>query len=248
MYIHIASDLHLEKINGDYSFHDFIEFQNDKDVVLVLAGDIHSLYLLDDYISFVKECEKYFSNVIIVFGNHEYYWEPRFGKKKSFDVLSQEGISQLTTKKTSILFNSSVVIDDISFFGGSMWTDLPVGVDIDKIPIHNFSSETFSDKHREFKDKAKKFIENTPGEKVIVTHYCPLFEERTRNKSHPKSFMTPIWYSDCESLLIQDKVTWICGHTHSNFDFFNSQGSRLIGNQDPRTLGSSYSKKKIINV
>ena len=70
MQIQIASDLHIEYINQPIDVDDFI-----KPVapILVLAGDIGSLYLYDQLHKFLSDLSNKFKHILYIPGNHEFY-------------------------------------------------------------------------------------------------------------------------------------------------------------------------------
>lgn len=105
MKIRLLSDLHLE---GNKYYYDY----KGEDVV-VLAGDIHTqgrhAWLLDQIPSNVE--------VIMVAGNHEYY-----GAVYEFVNSAITDLEQ-TYPNFHFLQNESLMIGDVDFFGGTMFTD-----------------------------------------------------------------------------------------------------------------------------
>lgn len=106
MKIRLLSDLHLEGNNYYYQY-------QGEDVV-VLAGDIHTQgrhsWFLDQIPSNVK--------VLMVAGNHEYYGAVYEWVNAAFRELEE------TYPNFTFLNNESVIIDDVEFFGGTMFTDM----------------------------------------------------------------------------------------------------------------------------
>ena len=127
MRVAICSDIHLEF--GD------INLQNtDNADVLILGGDIcvaadlgrpDPYSLLDNarsnrIVDFFKRCSFQFPHVIYIMGNHEHY-HGDFAKSK--DILQ----SMLTSNMLSnvyLLDKESKIIDDVTFIGGTLWTDM----------------------------------------------------------------------------------------------------------------------------
>ena len=132
MKLAITSDVHLEF--GDLYLH------NDQNAdVLILSGDIlvasdlkqwlydESAILVaatsmqkaraDRFFNFIRNCIDEFKNVVFVMGNHEHYHgdyaetakiiKDTFGAFNNFYFLN----------------NESVMINDVLFFGGTIWTD-----------------------------------------------------------------------------------------------------------------------------
>jgi Icc-related predicted phosphoesterase len=125
MKIAIASDVHLE-------FGDLILNNEENADVLILSGDIcvaadfrksDPYGILENgktnrYTDFFVRCANEFKNVIYVAGNHEHYGGDY---AETFTILREYlgSISNL-----HILDKEHVVIDDVTFIGGTLWTDM----------------------------------------------------------------------------------------------------------------------------
>jgi predicted phosphodiesterase len=125
MKIALASDLHLE--------FGTISLENEGADVLILSGDILVAHRLGDrdiydimgentqsnrYHTFMQECSARFPNVILIAGNHEHY-DGDFPKtipklKEKFSYL----------KNVHVLDKEWIEIDGITFFGGTLWTNM----------------------------------------------------------------------------------------------------------------------------
>lgn len=129
MKIAVASDLHLEF--GD------LEIDNDQGAdVLILSGDILVAkdiaqrdpygvmgpeYRSNRYHDFMQRCSALFPHVIYVMGNHEHYNGDFANTEKHLkDVLSY-------LKNVYVLEREIKVIDDVTFIGGTLWTDMNNG-------------------------------------------------------------------------------------------------------------------------
>ena len=125
MIIAICSDLHLEF--GDLS----LENNNEIDV-LILSGDIcvakdlmhHDPYGVVDfgksarYHRFFQECSARFPHVVYVVGNHEHY----HGDFKDTVSDLKDRLGYL--KNLHILDKEVFTLDDVTFIGGTLWTDM----------------------------------------------------------------------------------------------------------------------------
>ena len=106
MKIRLLSDLHVEgnKFYYEYAGEDLV----------VLAGDIHTQgrheFILDQIPSNVK--------ILFVPGNHEYYGAVFEWANSNFRKLEDK------YPNFKFLYNESITIDNIEFFGGTMFTDL----------------------------------------------------------------------------------------------------------------------------
>jgi len=129
MKISVASDVHLEF--GD------LEIDNDAGAdVLVLSGDILVAkdiaqrdpygvmgpeYRSNRYHDFMQRCSALFPHVIYVMGNHEHYNGDFANTEKHLkDVLGY-------LKNVYVLEREIKVIDDVTFIGGTLWTDMNNG-------------------------------------------------------------------------------------------------------------------------
>ena len=125
MKIALTSDIHLE-------FGDWYPVNPENADVLILGGDImlaneveNALYDTEkaiDYkghrfIEFLHNCVKEYKNVIYVMGNHEHYHgDFAVSTKVLGEACEQAGVH--------FLDKNSVKIDDITFIGGTLWTDM----------------------------------------------------------------------------------------------------------------------------
>ena len=127
MKIAVASDLHLE-------FGDLYFDNKDHADVLILSGDIcvaadigrpdpHGIMegaRSNRIVDFFKRCSFQFSHVIYVLGNHEHYhgdFATTYNKIQS--MLESNFLSNVY-----LLDNEIKQIDDVTFIGGTLWTDM----------------------------------------------------------------------------------------------------------------------------
>ena len=126
MKLYLGSDLHIEF--GPLEVHN-----RDNADVLILSGDIviaNDLTGLDNtnilepsykaktFINFFEQCSSKFKDVIYVMGNHEHY-HGDFSKSAKIlrNVLKDFPNIHLLDKE-------SKTIDDVTFVGGTLWTDM----------------------------------------------------------------------------------------------------------------------------
>lgn len=127
MKVSVASDVHLE-------FGDLIIKNNDAADVLILSGDICVAEDIgrpdpnnfmegarsDRIVDFFKRCSFQFPHVIYVLGNHEHY-------HGDFATTADRIRSMLASNLLSnvyLLDNEIRIIDDVTFIGGTLWTDM----------------------------------------------------------------------------------------------------------------------------
>ena len=125
MKIAITSDVHLE-------FADLILKNEENADVLILSGDICvaadfrksdpygivSYGKTERYTDFFIRCANEFKNVIYVAGNHEHY---NGDYAETFNIL-REYLGSIPN--LHILDKEHVTIDDVTFIGGTLWTDM----------------------------------------------------------------------------------------------------------------------------
>ena len=260
MRIKLVSDLHLE-------FSD-INIQNDNNYdVLILAGDIMiaedlydhpvvpSIYEYGSFADlgrkqqrvarfrdFLKRCSFQFPNTIYVAGNHEFY----HGKwKRTLTVLSEE-----CAKFPNIFFleAGSKKIDDVTFIGGTLWTDMNKG---DPLTLHavrdmmndfncikkeeegytNLKPHDTVMRHKHMLGYIKTVVAERPDEKfVVVGHHSPSFQS-VHEGYKGETLMNGAYHSDLSEFILdrpQIKM-WVHGHTHHPFDYMIGE-TRVVCN------------------
>ena len=118
MKLRVLSDIHLEF--GDYQVE---HLPDDKDTILVLAGDItvaSSRVSMKVFGPFLQICVEQFAHVIMVMGNHEHYHgDIATSRGKLEEVLKHFSLED----NVFILANETKIIDDVAFIGATLWTD-----------------------------------------------------------------------------------------------------------------------------
>lgn len=256
MKIALASDVHLEF--GD------LDFDNDSNAdVLILGGDIcvasdmtqrdpyntmGEQYRSNRFHAFFQRCCERFPHVIFVVGNHEHYHGDFAKTVPHFkDVLGY-------LPNLHILEKETFVLDDITFIGGTLWTDMNKRDnrtlhDISRM-MNDFRCVDNSDKIEDGRgwpgrfttvdaandhDAMVAFIDQTiaanpAGRYVVVGHHSP-----SRLSTHPRyqdQFIMNGGYSSHLDDFIQDRPQiklWTHGHTHEDFDYMIA-GCRILCN------------------
>jgi predicted phosphodiesterase len=260
MKIKVVSDLHLE-------FEDLI-IKNAEDCdVLVLSGDILVAEDLYDYPSpdpytpggmenfgrrvqnsirfndFLKRASFQFPHVVYVAGNHELY----HGKwVKSINFLRDF----CSTRFNNIHFleRDMVTIDDVTFVGGTLWTDMNRG---DPLTLHAIRDMMMDFKlirndskgytalkpadvvvrHRETLAYIKHVIAEQHDEKfVVVGHHSPSYQS-VHEQYRDQYLMNGGYHSELSEFILdhpQIKL-WTHGHTHHCFDYMIGE-TRVVCN------------------
>lgn len=256
MKIALVSDVHLEF--GD------LDFDNDSGAdVLILGGDIciandmtqrdpyntmGEEYRSNRFHDFFQRCCSRFPHVIFIVGNHEHYHGDFAKTVPHFkDVLSY-------LPNLHILEKETFVLDDITFIGGTLWTDMNRR---DNRTLHDISrmmndfrcvdNSAKTEDHRGWPgrfttvdaandhDAMMAFIDQTiaanpAGKYVVVGHHAP-----SKLSTHPRyqdQFIMNGGYSSSLDDFIQDRPQiklWTHGHTHEDFDYMIA-GCRILCN------------------
>jgi Icc-related predicted phosphoesterase len=238
MKIAVCSDLHLE-------FTD-IDLKNDDNAnVLILSGDICVAKDIADsdskrgsiFRDFFRRCSNEFPHVIYIMGNHEHY---------NGDFQTSTGIyrKELFQYDNVYFLDKEVkVIDDITFIGGTLWTDMnkedPITLfDISHL-MNDFRIVTNSARKVGSSDKPARFCPEdaledhklmlkfisdsmpTDNSKVVVVgHHAPS-KQSMKPKYKEDYHMNGGYSSDLESFIIERPQIklWTHGHTHDVFDY-----------------------------
>ena len=253
MKIKLVSDLHLE-------FSD-INIQNtDNCDVLILGGDICVAQDLHDhpepnntadqaviasgtglgrrqqaaqrYRDFFKRCSFQFPHVIYIAGNHEFYNGKFYA---GIDYLREE-----CAKYPNVYFleNDTKIIDDVTFVGATLWTDMNKGdpltmhaiegmmndfriIKNDKRNYAPMSARDVADRHARTLGYFRSVLAEQHDRKfVVVGHHTPSFQSMHPSYAH-ETLMNGGYHSDLSKFILdhpQIKL-WTHGHTHHPFDY-----------------------------
>ena len=246
MKIALASDVHLEF--GD------LDLDNTENAdVLILGGDIcvaadigqrdtynimGEHYKSNRYHDFFQRCCSRFPHVIFIVGNHEHYHGDFAKTVPHFkDVLGYLPNLHILEKETWIL-------DDVTFIGGTLWTDMNRRSirtlhEISRMMndfrcVDNsakssdqrgwnprFTTTDAADDHDAMLEYIRLTIEGRWDQKfVVVGHHAP-----SRLSTHPRyadqHIMNGGYSSELDNFILdhpQIKL-WTHGHTHEDFDY-----------------------------
>jgi len=246
MKILILSDIHLE-----FGYFFIPEMENEKEIVVVLAGDIGLVKKDYTYRDFINNTCDRFKNVIWVLGNHEYYGS-------NFPTtLTKLWNATLDHENLYVVDKETVVINDVAFVCATMWTNFDncnvMTMESAKYWMNDYKAirtgpigeswkrklepmDTLKDHHKALEyifPEITKQKEN--GKKVVVvTHHLPSFQ------SIPKKFRADDLNGAYASELFEDIMEtqpniWAHGHTHGSSDY-------MIG--DTRVLCNPRGYKK----
>ena len=248
--LQIVSDLHIEYKND--SIPDPLELITPSANILVMAGDIGSIYKYTQLQGFMEKLCTYFQLVLYIPGNHEYYTMDNH-RSLNMGILKNKLYSlEKNIDNLYILDKSSVLINNVCIVGCTLWSDLNIPLPRFIVRIHDINATKYKNMHDEdvnYIEKMIKYCEENNYKLVIVTHHGPTYKVLEGAKKRSK-FLS-LYTSHLDELLNKKKVnTWICGHIHKNFDFMSKKGTRILGNQKgkPKDKIHDYNKKCIISV
>jgi predicted phosphodiesterase len=251
MKIKLVSDLHLE-------FSDINITNDDKCDVLILSGDIMVAQDLHDHHAadfspysngaladlgrklqrvarfrdFLKRCSFQFPHVVYVAGNHEFYHGKFFA---GIDYLREE-----CAKYPNIYFLEcdTKVIDDVTFMGATLWTDMNKGDPLtmhaiegmmndfriirnDKREFARMSARDVVTRHARTLQYFRSVLAEQHDRKfVVVGHHSPSFQSVHETYKN-EYLMNGGYHSDLSEFIMdhpQIKL-WTHGHTHHPFDY-----------------------------
>lgn len=249
----ICSDLHL----------DFDVFHNaplwlppalddDSETTLIIAGDLWTerKFLRNrDMVtgkSWLKTISQQFKAIVFVLGNHDYWQENiSYEHEKIRKEMYEQGIDNCY-----LLENTSVVIDDAKFVGGTLWTDYDRGNPLVKVA----AAGTMANDHTRIRygvdyrkvrsddlhwmhTRTKQYIfdnavKDCAGQKVVVvSHMAPSYNsiamKYTTAYNHDTNYY---YYSDLEGDIIDSDISlWVHGHCHDTSDYMIGE-TRVVCN------------------
>ena len=244
MRINIASDIHLE--------FGTIEFKNTEGAdTLILSGDIcvatHLAHKDDEdkrsqeIHNFFEMCCNEYDNVIYVVGNHEHY---NGDFQYTIPHLKENLCSYL--ENLHILDKSVVTINDVTFIGGTLWTDMNKedpstlysirGMMNDFIKVFNgeidnrgkpykvvnrLTPDDVVADHKAMLEYIHSVVDGKHDRKfVVVGHHAPS-KLSTNPKYQDEYIMNGAYSSDLSEFILdhpQIKM-WTHGHMHDPFDY-----------------------------
>ncbi|MDR1857605.1 MAG: metallophosphoesterase [Desulfovibrio sp.] len=252
MTLRIFSDLHIEDwplpgFRRDRDAPPFVPFVLPKagpEDVLVLAGDTCEFKGLDRLKAFLGPWSKD-RPIIHVPGNHEYGHSRTMATGEAlFRRWAREHFPGLRPLAGE---GEEVTIGDVSFLGGTMWTDFSgrdpevlrkaydympeyrrVRIDTPRGPRELFPEDTLR-LHEQFMDRLEAWLARDDGlYKVAITHTAPAHFPQSR---HDRKKAGAYVCTDVEGILAEGKGPglWIHGHTHESVDFVLGR-TRIVSN------------------
>ena len=246
----IASDLHIEYRNDD--LHDPKVYIEPTAEILILAGDIGSLYKVKQLTTFFRDICTLYKYVIYVPGNQEFYTVDGNRPTKMCSLEQRLFDLENNIENLYVLNRSCMIIDDVCIVGCTLWSKPEVKLPRYLVRIYGITTESYESKHEndlQYIEKMMYFCAENSLKLLVVTHYCPTYAVLDKNKKRDR--FVSLYTTELDHLLSSSKVhTWICGHIHSNFDFTTPSGTRVVGNQrgKPKDNITDYKKDFVVTV
>ena len=212
MKINYISDLHLEF--GP------LEIEPEAGDILILAGDV----CIKCRVDWINDIAGRYNHVIYVLGNHEFY-------RGAIDNIYKKTRERLVDN-VHLLENESIVIDDDTFHGATLWSDFLNGNPMSYLrcdqAINDYRLIRAGDGKHRFKPQiahslhniSKVFLqENVKEGDIVVTHMAPSLlsiHEKYKNDMN----INGSYASDLSELILDTKPElWFHGHVHTSFDY-----------------------------
>jgi len=205
--------------------------------ILILSGDIGSLYKYKQLYNFLRKLATYFTHIVYVPGNHEFY-KPRDMKIKpvAFDKLNDVlRILDDQIENLHVLNCSSLLIGNVCIMGCTLWSDIKCDLPKYIVRIHDLDTHSYKalhDNHVRYIKEMIPYCKQHNYRVICVTHHPPTFD--VINMANRKQKFVSLYASHLDHLISRENMhTWIFGHVHKNFDLLVN-GCRLVCNQKGR--------------
>jgi predicted phosphodiesterase len=262
MKIAVASDIHLEF--GD------LDFVNDNEAeVLILSGDICVAVDLDmrdrrqtelgfarlrseRFHEFFERCAARFPHVIYVMGNHEYY-------HSDFATALDEMRRKLAYLPNLYILEREIkVINDITFIGGTLWSDMNNRdaltlyhmrtmmndfrvIQNSAIPVHfrtqegefktrvgKFTPEDAVEEHEKMKGYIQHIVEGKPTQKFVVVGHHAPSRLSTHEMYANDTIMNGGYSSSLDDFILDHPQIKLWTHGHTHHVFDYMIGSTRV--------------------
>lgn len=229
MKIQYMSDLHIE-----FGHMDIPAKTGD---VLVLAGDIHvgagAIACLLEKWAMVHD------KIIYVHGNHELYHQDIWDFKHDIKhIIKANGLDD----KVFVLDDDFVVIDDVTFIGSTLWSQvLPnvfnrindsqyIGDSSCQNGYDNMTAELANSFYKVGMQYIIDHVEKASTKVVVVSHHAPSFESINYVR-YGGDDLNSGYATESLQFMPENKVNlWIHGHTHHCVDYVKD-GIHVVSNQ-----------------
>ena len=232
MKIQYCSDLHLEFRDNQNYLHDNPLIP--KGEVLLLAGDIVPVGIIDKHKWFFDLVSDNFEQVYWIAGNHEYYHSDLQNYKGTFHEKIRSNVHFIN--------NKTIVYKDVNFICSTLWSKISADkaleversvTDFYTISMggEKFTPAVFNQLHETHLDYVKKELDKLANQKAIVlTHHVPSL----RNYNIPyllNNINEAFTVELSEYIETSNADYWVYGHHHTNTEDFQIGNTTMLTNQ-----------------
>jgi len=245
----IISDIHLEVLDTETP--KCTDFLIPRSKILVLAGDIGSIYRYEQLKNFLVDVSQYFEKILYILGNHEYYDVEPYKPKTMIELKNQYIDLTKIIKNLTILDRNYIIIADVCIAGCTLWSKaykkIPKFIlKITDINTSKYNELYYTDLH--FIEDMITFCKEKDMKLIIITHHGP---SNIITVSKKKKRFNFLYSNNLDHLLNKNLIhTWVFGHNHINFDVICDKGCRLVSNQKGKLKDNikDFSYEKIIKI
>jgi len=206
----------------------------------------------EKYHKFFQECGERFPHVIYIMGNHEHY----NGDYRNTITTLRDRLSYI--RNLHILDKDTFVIDDVTFIGGTLWTDMnkedPItlmqmsGMMNDFRCVQNsnrvtifkdedgkfherksrFTPEDAVEDHKQMMDYIRIMIEGKFDQKFVVVGHHSPSKQSTHPRYKEELIMNGGYSSDLNDFIMDHPQIKLWTHGHTHEDFDYMIGSTRI--------------------
>ena len=250
MKLALTSDIHLE-------FGDWYPVNPEKADVLILSGDImvasdlYGTHKTDRFLEFLDNCKKEYAEVVFVMGNHEHY----NGDFAESGKLLREACD---ARGIHFLDKECVKIGDVTFIGGTLWTDMNKE---DSLTLYHISKRmndfrivrnsnrvvSFKDEEGKFHTRTARFspedavedhkkmleyistvVEGKHDEKFVVVGHHSPSKLSTKPQYENDTLMNGGYSSDLSEFILDRPQIKVWTHGHTHHEFDYMIGTTRI--------------------
>lgn len=252
-YIRIFSDIHLDfdipsstkNFDPSRDIWSPTPMPTDQETILILAGDIWHAKKPFSFMGFswFKKISAQFHSIIVLLGNHD-FWGGNLQKEYEH---YRKNIAAQNLTNVQLLQNSTIILGDIKFVGGTLWTDYNQG------NLHSIAfAETYMNDFKYIRNglafsklkanhligehlKTARYIEENakrdfPEQNLwVITHHLPTFRSIPLEYEGYDINENALYASNLEHLFTDDINVWVHGHSHHAINY-TVKNTRIISN------------------
>ena len=236
MTIQFASDLHLGfRENKKFLKANPLQPKGD---MLLLAGDIVPLGLIDKHKDFFSYISNNFETVYWIPGNHEYYHTDLAEiRTENFQPLKEK-----IKENVVLLNNKSIIYKNVELVFSTLWSYIPPQFEYTvQQSVNDFNlikqngktitAKDFNELHKTDLEFLKTALAKpTDKQRIVVTHHVPTLKNYP--KQYKNSDINSAFAVELHGFIESSNVAyWIYGHHHCNTPAFKIGNTTMLTNQ-----------------